>query len=117
MKIGVITSMTAQPEEAMGRVGELGLPTCQISVWQDLATSELAHRLRAAADSAGIEVTTVWAGWPGPRVWNFLEGPTTIGIVPPAWRAARVEALKKGADFAAQAGVPSISTHAGFIPE
>ena len=29
----------------------------------------------------------------------------------------RVEALKKGASFAAACGVPSITTHAGFIPE
>lgn len=117
MKLGVMTPMTDQPEAAMGRVKELGLPSCQISVAQDLATPELAKRLRSAADAAGIEITTVWAGSPGPHVWNFLEGPTTIGIVPPAWRAQRVEAIKKGANFAALAGVPSVSTHAGFIPE
>ncbi|HEX5416350.1 MAG TPA: sugar phosphate isomerase/epimerase, partial [Chloroflexota bacterium] len=110
MKLGVITGMTAEPEAALARVGELGLPTCQISVWHELATPELARRLRVAADGAGIEITTVWAGWPGPKVWNFVEGPTTIGIVPPAWRAQRVDALKRGADFAAEAGVPSIST-------
>ena len=117
MKLGVIVGMTDRPEDSIARVAGLGLPTCQISAWSDLYTADLGRRLRASADSAGVEVTTLWAGWPGPRVWNFLEGPTTIGIVPPEWRAARVDALKQGADFAANLGIPSISTHAGFIPE
>jgi len=117
MKLGVIIGMTDRPEEAIARVAGLGLPSCQISAWSDLYTPDLARRLRAAADGAAVEITTLWAGWPGPRVWNFIEGPTTIGIVPPAWRPVRVDALKQGADFAAEVGIPGISTHVGFIPE
>lgn len=56
-------------------------------------------------------------GLPGRHVWDFLEGPVTIGLVPPGLRAQRLAVLKRGADFAAQAGVTSITTHVGFIPE
>jgi sugar phosphate isomerase/epimerase len=59
----------------------------------------------------------VWTGVPGPAVWNFIEGPSTIGLVPLQYRPVRVEALKKGADFASRIGAPSITTHVGFIPE
>ena len=46
-----------------------------------------------------------------------IEGPVTIGLVPERYRPERVEALKRGADFAAKVGVSSITTHVGFIPE
>jgi sugar phosphate isomerase/epimerase len=41
----------------------------------------------------------------------------TIGLVPPETRRAGVEMLKRGADFAGWVGVPSITTHVGFLPE
>jgi Amino acid permease len=80
-------------------------------------TREAAHDLREAADAAGIEITTLWAGAPGRRVWNFIGGPPTIGLVPPETRSERLAALKHGSDLASWAGVASITTHVGFIPE
>jgi sugar phosphate isomerase/epimerase len=53
----------------------------------------------------------------GPAEWNFSRGPVTLGLVPEAYRAERVEALKRWADFAANIGAPAIITHCGFIPE
>jgi len=118
MKTGVLVRLEEGPEEAMAKVHELGFPTCQVGCWHpEFFTAENAQRLSAAAAANGIEVTTIWTGLPGRMVWDFIEGPTTIGIVPPEMRAARVAVLKQGSDFARQAGVPSISTHAGFIPE
>ena len=40
-----------------------------------------------------------------------------MGLVPPAYRAARTEALKKASDFALVIGVPYIATHVGFLPD
>ncbi len=118
LKLGVIVGLTDGPESAIDQVASLGLPSCQVSCWDvDLYTQATARALRAAADAARIEMTTIWAGWPGRRVWNFIEGPTTIGIVPPETRAERVRALKRGADFAQAVGVSSVTTHVGFIPE
>ena len=118
MKLGVLVSLEEGPDEAFRRVHDLGFPTCQVSCWQqDMLTPAVAQRLRQAADRHSIEITTIWAGTPGRRVWDFAEGPSTIGIVPAADRAERVHALKRGSDFARMVGVPSITTHVGFLPE
>jgi len=70
-----------------------------------------------AADENDIEITTLWTGLPGRYVWNFVEGPETIGLVPSHTREVRLKALKKGSDFARLVPVQSITTHVGFIPE
>ena len=118
MRLGVVARLEQGPEKAMAKVAELGFPTCQITCWHpEWLNAEIAARLRAAADRHGIEITTVWAGMPGRYVWDLIDGPCTIGLVPAATRAARLEALKLGAEFAQMAGVPSITTHVGFIPD
>jgi sugar phosphate isomerase/epimerase len=54
---------------------------------------------------------------PGPLIWDFLRGPSTIGLVPQATRAARTDALRQASDFAKLLGIPQVQTHCGFIPE
>ena len=118
IKLGVIVGLTEDPSSAVDRVGELGLPTCQVAVWREsLLNDAMADRLALAATNAGIEITTIWTGTPGKYVWDFYEGPSTIGLVPEESRAARLAVLKRGAEFAARVGAPSITTHVGFIPE
>jgi len=118
LQIGVMAPLPEGPDEALRKVHELGLPTCQVACWQqEHFTDETAQRLVAASAAYDVTPTTIWTGYPGPSVWNFLEGPTTIGLVPETYRVERVAALKAGADFAVKVGVPSITTHVGFIPE
>jgi len=118
LTLGVIVSLTEGMEEAIKKVKDLGLPTCQIVCWvTELFSRENAEILRKASKEYNIEITGIWVGWPGLRVWNFTEGPLTLGLVPPEYRYARIEALKKGSDFAKFLGVNNIITHAGFIPE
>ena len=65
-----------------------------------------------------LKVTSLWGGWhSGPSVWNFIDGPSTLGIAPPAYTASRLEHLKRDADFANMLGVKNMMTHVGFIPE
>jgi len=118
IQLGVLASLEEGPEHALEKVHSLGFPTCQVGCWHsELLDDALAQRLRAAITKNNVEITTLWAGGPGRNVWDFLEGPTTIGLVPEETRAARLAALKRSADFARQVGVPSITTHVGFIPE
>ena len=53
------------------------------------------------------------------RRWTgtSLRGPSTIGLVPPATRAARIDALRQASDFAKLLGIAQVQTHCGFIPE
>ncbi len=119
MDIGVIHMLDNSSKENMFQaVSDYGFPVCQLSCWNmELCTPEVARRVVREASEANVRVCAVWAGVPGPAVWNFTEGPVTLGLVPEAYRAERVEALKRWADFAEWIGAPAIITHCGFIPE
>ena len=117
MEIGVINTL-ANEGDCFGHVSRFGLHVCQLASWDiTLATSEMAERVVREAKTADVRICAMWAGVPGPAEWNFTEGPVTLGLVPAAYRAERIDALKRWADFAFQIGAPAIITHCGFIPE
>ena len=115
IRLGVFIDMGKNPEAALAQVRELGFPTCQMST-EDLDPG-LAKRLLEASRSLGVEVTALNSHGPGKKVWDFYEGPLTIGLVPPQTRRARIDHLKRASDFAKLCGVPALHSHAGFIPE
>lgn len=115
MRLGVIVHMDKDPESALAKVHELGLPTCQAGI-SDYEPA-MVTRLRGALDRYGIEATALNTAGPGPAVWNFDQGPLTIGLVPRKYRQARIDHLKRASDFAQQCGIPALHTHCGFIPE
>ena len=118
IQLGVLAGLEEGPEHAIDKVHSLGFPTCQVACWrEEHLADDIAQRLRAAAAQKGVTISTIWAGLPGRHVWDFIEGPTTIGLVPEATRAERLAVLKRSAEFASKVGVPSITTHVGFIPE
>ena len=116
-KIGVISGMTENADN-LTEVVEYGLDTCQLVNWDPhLWTEKTADLVRRRISETGIRVTGFWAGWSGPKAWNFAEGPSTLGIVPVQYRTTRVAELKRAATFAEACGLPCIMTHLGFIPE
>jgi len=115
--IGVIQGLD-ETGASLGRAKNFGLACCQLSGWNTaLCRPDVAKTARAASEKHGVRVSSFWAGLPGPAEWNFQYGPLTIGLVPAAYRMARVQALKDWADFAKLLGAPAIVTHAGFLPE
>lgn len=117
MEIGVINRL-ANGGDCFAHVKDFGLKVCQLSCWDmSTATEEVAQVVKERSTQSDVRVCAVWAGVPGPAKWNFIEGPTTLGLVPAAYRTERVAALKKWADFAVSIGAPAIITHCGFIPE
>ncbi|MFP4105903.1 MAG: sugar phosphate isomerase/epimerase family protein [Phycisphaerae bacterium] len=118
IQIGVFSYIQPDVPETIHRVSALGLTSCQVGSWQpDTWNPATAEALRSAADSDGVDISCFWTGWSGPRVWNFVDGPGTVGLVPPAYRERRTAELIAGAEFAASLGVPAICTHVGFLPE
>ena len=115
LRLGLIVDIGKDPDAALAKVHELGLPTSQIFV-DDFGT-DLVNRLRQALQKYEIEATSVVVGGPGKEVWDFYQGPLTIGLVPKATRAARIAHIKKASDFAKQCAIPAVQTHCGFIPE
>jgi L-ribulose-5-phosphate 3-epimerase len=118
LRIGVIVSLSRDIDAEMKKVHDFGLDNCQLACWApELYTNEMLEAVRKASREYGVEITSLCAGYPGEVHWNFVDGPSTIGLVPPETREMRVQALIQGVEFAAKLGVPSATTHAGFIPE
>ena len=115
LRLGLIIGIGKDPDTALAKVHELGLPTSQIFV--DEFETDLVGRLRQALGKYQIEATSLVVGGPGKEVWDFYQGPLTIGLAPKATRAARIAHIKKASDFAKQCGIPAVQTHCGFIPE
>ncbi len=115
MRLGLIVYSRSNPDDALRKVHDLGLPTAQLNV-EDFSP-EMLQKVRAAIDHYGIEVTAINCSGPGPLVYDFYQGPETIGLVPRPYRQARIEQLKKASDFAKRLGIEAIHTHCGFIPE
>jgi L-ribulose-5-phosphate 3-epimerase len=106
-------------ETPISRVKELGLSTCFLSLDDYVGefTTKLAEDLQGLLHKYEVTPTAAEVVGPGKLVWDFIEGPSTIGIVPRATRAARMNALKQTSDFVKMLGIPNIQTHCGFIPE
>ncbi len=119
MPLGLLISPANGPEATIRRVHDLGFPTCFLSLDAYIGkfTPALANQFHTLLAKYQVTATTVEVVGPPPLVWNFLQGPSTIGLVPRATRAARVDALKQTSDFAKLLGVPQLQTHCGFIPE
>src|SRR5437879_2599266 len=115
LRLGLIIGIGKDPEAAMGKVHDLGLPTCQ--AYPDDFAPEQVQRLRQALDKHGLEATSLVVGGPGQEVWDFDQGPLAIGVVPRETRAARIAHIKNASDFAKRCGIPAVQTHCGFIPE
>ena len=117
MRLGVVARVRQgeTPDIAVSRVKSLGFPTCQIGI-QGLKPGD-AKPLKYALARHGVEATAIMELGPGRMVWNFSEGPSTIGLVPAETRRARIDALKLALDVAAEAGIAALQTHLGFIPE
>lgn len=116
-QLGVVAKVEGNgtAEATIQHVHELGFPTCQI--YFDKLNLGLVKPLQTALKKYGVTVSAVSEHNPGPRIFDFDRGPSTIGLVPPEYRKERIAALKLAADFANACGVDAIHTHLGFIPE
>jgi L-ribulose-5-phosphate 3-epimerase len=119
MDVGLLIVPFGSPEEHFRRVRELGFDNCFLSLDGYIGgfTPAVVSQFRDLIAKYGLTVTTVEVVGPGRLQWNFTEGPSTIGLVPPGTRAARIDALRQVSDFAKQLGIPQVQTHCGFIPE
>jgi L-ribulose-5-phosphate 3-epimerase len=119
MALGLIVSPYGAPEKVFARVRDLGFSNCFLSLdgYIGKFTPEIASQFRDLLAKTQLIATTVEVVGPGPLKWNFLEGPSTIGLVPEKTRAARTDALRQASDFAKLIGINQVQTHCGFMPE
>jgi len=115
LRLGLILGVEPDPDAAMAKLQNLGLPTCQ--VYMERFDAAFASKLRQSLDRANIEATSLVVGGPGKESWDFYDGPLTIGLVPRDTRAARLAHIKAASDFAVRCNISAVQTHCGFIPE
>ena len=119
MAVGLLVSPYGSPEATIKRVHDLGFSNCFLSLdgYIGKFTNDAAQELKGLLAKYNVVATTVEVVGPPPLEWNFLRGPATIGLVPPAMRAARIDALRQASDFAKLLDISQVQTHCGFIPE
>lgn len=119
MDLGLIISPFGAPEATFRKVHEIGFNNCFLSLdsYINGFTAEIASQFGELMAKYSLVATTVEVVGPPPLEWNFLRGPSTIGLVPTATRAARIDALRQVSDFAKLLGIAQVQTHCGFIPE
>jgi sugar phosphate isomerase/epimerase len=119
MEVGLKISPGDDPEIAIRRVREMGFNNTFFSVdhYLNRFTPDLAKRIGDCLDKYNLVLTCLEIISPGRTVWDFQSGPSTIGLVPPSMRAARIDGLRQASDFAKILGVNQIQAHCGFIPE
>ena len=119
MSVGVIISPGDDPAAAVKKVRDLGMNNCFLSLDHYIGdfSEARAYALGRELKRSHIQATTVEVVGPGRLIWDFLDGPSTIGLVPEATRQVRIDALKGASDFAKMLGIGNVQTHCGFIPE
>lgn len=119
MELGVCVVHGHKPlEEAFRSVAEMGFSSCQLLGWdRSLWTDDEAIRIREMMLKYKVNISAFWCGWQGPAIWDFCDGPETLGLVPTTYRYARMQDLMDGSDFAKKLDVIDVATHIGFIPE
>ena len=114
--IGVIQYDLTNIDKSFKELKAQGFSSCEVN-YSKKFTPELAKQIKEASEKYGIKVTTI-VGVPGSKsVWNFRQGPATIGLVPTDERAEKLSEYRKMIDYCAMAGVPAMHSHFGFIPE
>ena len=113
--IGVIVSNINNLEKEFADLHQLGFGACQL-YYSPSFDQMSADRLKKAAKEYNIKITTLMCNGSG-GVWTFLDGPSTIGLVPSEHRQERVELFKKAIDFCVMADIPAFHSHFGFVPE
>lgn len=115
LSLGMYVTIKDDPEPVLRQVHDLGFHACE--VYTDNHDPAMGRSLRRALDQFQIAATAIFSMGPGPMVWDFYQGPETIGLVPRQWRRQRLDHLKSASNFAKLVRVPAVETHCGFIPE
>lgn len=114
--IGVIQYDCADLDKSFKELKELGFGSCELQYRGKSMTAEVAKKVKEASKKNNIAVTTL-IGVPGHSVWNFKEGPATIGLVPEDGREEKIKTYREMIDFCQLAEIPAMHSHFGFIPE
>lgn len=117
MELGLIVGVHEDLHSSFQRVAEVGVPTCQVScVAETLIEHPDPAAIRRAAEEVGVRISAVFMVFAGQR-YDRIDGPPTMGLVPPALRATRLPQAMRFSDCVKAMGVRDFVSHIGFIPD
>jgi len=115
--LGIFIVCDAELQARLQAAKQLGIPTAQIlappAAQRDHRSVEILQR---QFREAGLTITVVFCGFQGESYADIPTVQASVGLVPPATRAARLQEAKQISDFAAQLGVGVTALHIGFVP-
>jgi sugar phosphate isomerase/epimerase len=115
--LGVFASIDAGLGVKLEVAHELGVPTIQLHAPEkSTRTADNAKRFLDKLAGMGIRITCVFGGFEGESYADIPTVDRTVGLVPPATRAARTKEMKEIADFARLLGVDCVGLHLGVVP-
>ncbi len=80
-------------------------------------SSRALQELKHALNDAGVETTVMFCGFEGESYASIPTVRETVGLVPEATRAQRLDEAKRISDMAAELGISVTALHVGFIPD
>lgn len=115
--IGVFTSVDAGLGVHLDVAQELGIPTVQVhSPHRETRNAQAAAKFLDRLRAAGITLTCVFGGFDGESYADIPTTARTVGLVPEATRAARLQEMKEISDFTKLLGCNTVGMHIGFVP-
>lgn len=115
--LGVFASIDAGLGVKLEVAHELGVPTIQVHApHKSTRTKEQAEKFLARLKELGIRISVVFGGFDGESYADIPTVSRTVGLVPPATRAQRLQEMKEISDFAKLLGVGAVGLHIGFVP-
>lgn len=113
--VGLISGLGGDSEAAFKKLHDAGFKACQTGFSLDW-NEQTAESFKALSKKYDVKISALVYCTPNSR-WNFLEGPSTIGLVPPHNRMMYLDKYRRAIDFCVMAGIPAMHSHFGFIPE
>lgn len=116
-EIGVMFWAGRDPVETLRELKALGARCGQIGIAGDFPLAGAAAQWKAAMQAEDFPVVTAFCAYTGESYADIPTVQRTVGFIPRETRAERERRTFAVSDFARDAGIPSIATHIGFVPE
>jgi len=117
MEIGVMFWAGRDPAETIRELKSVGARCGQIGIAGDLPLAGAAAQWKSALDAERFTVVTAFCAYKGESYADIPTVKNTVGFIPRGTRVEREKRTYEVSDFARDAGIPSVATHIGFVPE
>ena len=115
--IGIFTSIDAGLGLSLEVAHEIGVKTIQLHApARETRTEQNAQDCLARLESYQIQLTAIFGGFAGESYADIPTVVQTVGLVPPKYRADRLQEMKEISDYSKLLQCPVVGLHIGFVP-